>query len=191
MSEELAWVKWWAFPWTLSHPDWSAFEPGPQSLSSLYRSHCQALNETAGIAAGLPARPNDSTLRLALASAQQIALALALVDNVRHPHRQSSLDDDHKLWCTRFAKALPPDTSALSEYDALNLLYHWVEPEVWQRIRLRFSRKRVLEYERHDRLIDPQRRLDTLWHAVIWRATAAATPPNHSRHEEIDDALPT
>jgi ABC-type dipeptide/oligopeptide/nickel transport system ATPase subunit len=56
--------------------------------------------------------------------------------------------------------------------DPLQLLRAWVEPTVWQRLRLRFARHRVLALEQNTHTFeDPHSRLDTLWQAVVWRIT--------------------
>jgi hypothetical protein len=43
----------------------------------------------------------------------------------------------------------------------------------WQRLRLSFPRPRVLELESLPRLNNAPGRLDTLWQAVLWRATSS------------------
>ena len=50
-----------------------------------------------------------------------------------------------------------------------------VEPATWQRLRLRFSRERVVEVEEKNVLIEyANSRLNTLWQAVVWRVTTLA-----------------
>ncbi|QJI27344.1 type III secretion protein [Pseudomonas sp. ADAK18] len=97
---------------------------------------------------------------------------LTLIGSVCQAVRDNSLEENEYLWCQRLAKALPPDSLMLNIDDPLQYLRAWVEPAVWQRLRIGFANQRVLGLEKYSNLPDSHGRLNTLWQAVIWRATA-------------------
>ena len=168
MSDALAWAQWWAFPWRTAHADWGNF-----SQEALYRSCHVAASATLGISPCLAPPLSITVLRLTQVSEQTLVRALTLVDHISHNRAASFLPEDEQLWCGRFSKALPPNTLPLDDDAALQLLRLWVEPAIWQRLRLRFARQRVLELEKNERFFqDTRTRLDTLWQAVVWRITA-------------------
>lgn len=171
MSEALSWVRWWAFPWEDAHIDWLT-KTGFVETPALSRSHHGRVSSLFGIEPALPPPTSAALLQLVLSDAQQRDLALTLVNEVYNAPRDSRLNQDQILWCQRLSKALPPDPIPVSIDDPLHYLRAWVGPLLWQRLRLRFARQRVLELEQHPRLADTHSRLDTLWKATIWRATA-------------------
>lgn len=191
MSEQLAWAKWWACPWLTAHYEWQmlAFSTAPIAL---YRNHPGWLSAVLEVEPCVPCAPTPSLLQLMLAPTQQRDLMLLLIDGVCRATGNEQLSEHQRLWCQRLAKALARDLRLLSTEDPLHYLRAWVEPLVWQRLRLSFAPQRVLELEKHPRLHDSHGRLNTLWQAVIWRATSitgdGAHPPTgeNARH-----ALPT
>lgn len=179
MSEQLDWAKWWIFPWQFSHPSWSALGE-KRELEAIFRSHPAAVGRTLNIDPCLPSAPDAAILRLALASFEQIELMLALVNGICCSAADTVLNEEQHLWCMRLAKALNPDALMANNDDPLRLLRSWVGATIWQRLRLRFVRQRVLELEnKTDLPEDTFSRLDTLWHAVIWRMTPMTS--NNSR----------
>jgi hypothetical protein len=66
-------------------------------------------------------------LRLALASTEQLNLALTLVHDTFNPEAAAPLSDSHHLWCMRLSKALPPAMLA-PDADPLQLLHSWWTP---------------------------------------------------------------
>ncbi|OXS21909.1 type III secretion protein [Pseudomonas fluorescens] len=173
MSEHLAWARWWTFPWRTSHESWRSFYPEIALIQC-----CEALtkNKLAGTAPCLPPQPQLALLRLALASTEQLNLALKLTHLTVAPKSAPSLSEDHHLWCMSLSKALAPDM-LLPEDDPLQLLCNWVAPTVWQRLRLRFPLERILTLEERSPVFENAcSRLITLWQAVIWRATSR---PDH------------
>lgn len=172
LHEHLVWARWWAFPWESAHEDWKGDDY--PVIETLFRHGQSAPDKLAGYMACLPAEPNTTVIRLALASREQLNLTLALVHDTFNLKDSALLTDSHHQWCMRLAKALPlailPPGS-----DPLQLLHSWVEPATWQRLRLRFPRKCVLEVETTTLLLGMTgNRLDTLWQAVVWRATTLA-----------------
>lgn len=164
----LAWVQWWATPWLYSREDWSTVD-AHATLNRLYRSRHLWLGKVYGVAPCLPPTPQPTLLQLALASSDQLDLVLALINSTCRPTDASVLNENLHQWCNRLSKALPPDM-LLPDDDPLQLLRTWVSPASWQRIRLRFPRQRVLDLESAPlSLGDSYSRLDTLWHAVVWR----------------------
>ncbi|WP_231998945.1 type III secretion protein [Pseudomonas cedrina] len=116
--------------------------------------------------------PDPALLQLAIASGEQLDLGLALIDGICRPAYAAALDAHHLLWCNSLSKALPPDL-VQPDNDPLQLLRSWISPATWQRLRLRFPRRRVLELEdKPPSLNGSHSRLDTLWHAVVWRIGA-------------------
>ncbi len=174
MRENLTWAQWWAFPWDHAHEDWKGGTYG--AIHALYRSRRILPNELMGVVTCLPAPPEPTVLRLATASTEQLSLALRLVHDTFNPEPAAPSSDPHHLWCMRLSKALPPDMLS-SDAEPLQLLYSWVEPTTWQRLRLRFARERILEVEKKNRALESNSRLKTLWQAVVWRATTLANTP--------------
>lgn len=171
INDHLAWAQWWASPWKLSHEDWRAIGKYP-AINALYRSRRLVTSTLPGIAPCLPPAPDPSVLRLALAEAEQLNLAVALIHTTFSPAAAAPLSERHHQWCMRLSKALPPDM-LLPDHDPLQLLRSWVKPTTWQRLRLRFPCERVLEMEQKNiSLENGHSRLNTLWQAVVWRVTA-------------------
>ncbi|BDB17535.1 hypothetical protein cym2001_09000 [Pseudomonas sp. CYM-20-01] len=145
-----------------------------------------------GVTACLPPTPPSTVLHLALASEEQLSLALTLVQRTFCTEPAMPLSDSHHLWCMRLSKALPPDL-LLPSLDPLQLLHSWVEPTTWQRLRLRFSRERVQRVEENNTSFEHvNSRLNTLWQAIVWRITTWADDPTlpDSNGEETSDVMP-
>ena len=173
MSEHLSWAQWWARPWRSAHDDWRTL--GDPVFNALCLIDAPVNCTVEGITPGLPPAPHPTLLKLALASVSELDFVLDLIDSICRPQTTTALQEDHHLWCKRIAKALPPQT-LLPADDPLQLLRAWVEPPVWQRLRLRFCFARVLELERsHRPYVGDASRLDTLWQAVVWRMTTRAS----------------
>ncbi|WP_178114434.1 MULTISPECIES: type III secretion protein [unclassified Pseudomonas] len=175
MSDAQTWAQWWAYPWTVSSPEWGV----PGALKPLYRSQHWLLGKKLSIAPCLPTPPNLALLRLIYGSPGQRELMLALIESICHPKSSSQLSEEHQLWCQRLAKALPPCSPLSEEQDPLRLLREWVPLPTWQRLRLSFPRQRVIELEQIPWLSDAHGRLDTLWQAAIWRATSMESAETH------------
>ncbi|WP_416364427.1 type III secretion protein [Pseudomonas sp. NFX183] len=179
MSDDLSWVKWWAFPWRNAHIDWLT-QTGFVETAALSRAYHRRVSSLFGIAPELAPPTSPALLQWVLSRAQQRDLALTLVNEVYNAPHDSRLNQEQLLWCQRLAKALPTGSAPVNVDDPLHYLRAWVAPNVWQRLRLNFARPRVLALEQHSRLADTHGRLDTLWKATIWRATSTA----------VDDAPP-
>lgn len=171
MNNDLTWVRWWVSPWENAHRDWRA-QKGFVQTEALSRAHHQQVSRLFGIEPELPPPPSAPVLQLVLSCNQQQDLALLLVKEVCNPSHGSRLNEEQRLWCQRLTKALAPEPIRVNADDPLHYLRAWVSPAVWQRLRLSFSRQRVLEVETHPRLLNPHVRLDTLWQAALWRATS-------------------
>lgn len=175
MNEHLAWAQWWAFPWKYAHEDWKGDKYS--WIDALHHNRHLVRGSLMGVAACLPPAPNVTVLRLALASNEQLNLALTLVHDTFNPEVAHPLSDSDHLWCIRLSKALPPAMLSPNA-DPLLLLHSWLEPTTWQRLRLRFSRKRVHEIEQSNTgLENASGRLNTLWQAVVWRVTSLPSDP--------------
>lgn len=166
----MAWAQWWAFPWRFAHEDWKDSQYA--TIDALYRSRRSVPGDFMGVSTCLPPAPQPSVLRLALASSEQLALALILVHGTFNPQATPLLSENHHLWCLRLHKALPPEMLPL-DADPLHLLHSWLEPTIWQRLRLRFSRERAYRIEQSPTCLEnASSRLNTLWQAVVWRVTS-------------------
>ncbi|MDP9032785.1 MAG: type III secretion protein, partial [Pseudomonadota bacterium] len=97
----------------------------------------------------LPPSPSPALLHLVQASPPQRDRMLTLIGSVCQPVRDHLLEEDEYLWCQRLAKALPADSRVLNTDDPLQYLRAWVEPAVWQRLRLGFANQRVVDLERY------------------------------------------
>lgn len=178
IKERLAWAQWWAAPWRYAHEDWTSIDKYA-AIDSLYRNGVSINLNAIGIAPCLPPAPNPTLLRLVLASSEHLNLMLMLINCTFNPVPTTPLSNDHQLWCMRLSKALPSDT-LLPIDDPLQLLHSWVDPAIWHRLRLRFPYERVLETEKkYLPLENGHGRLDTLWQAFIWRATAMTSVNAH------------
>ncbi|MGY2400421.1 type III secretion protein [Pseudomonas sp. SDO5271_S396] len=169
MGDHLAWTQWWAFPWQDAHPDWKGHRY--PAICTLFQRWRATPSELTGIEACLPPPPNPTVLRLVLAPPEQLDRTLALVHDTFNPQVPTPFSERDHLWCLRLSKALP---SAMLPpgADPLQLLLHWVEPAIWQRLRLRFPRQRVQNIEHQDLPLEhTSSRLSTLWQAVVWRVT--------------------
>ncbi|WP_226939951.1 type III secretion protein [Pseudomonas aylmerensis] len=157
------------------HNDWAAVDRYVE-LRKRIRSHQECAANIYGIVPCLPPNPQPTLLKLALASTDQLELALALIDSTCRHTQTSVLDESQNQWCTRLSKTLPLDILQPDD-DPLQLLRTWVPSETWQRIRLRFPRSRILELEKQTFLLDDSlSRLDTLWQAVVWRIAPSIAP---------------
>ncbi|UXZ23595.1 type III secretion protein [Pseudomonas sp. YeP6b] len=189
MSEDLSWIRWWAFPWKNAHIDWLT-QTGFVDTTALSYSHHSRVSSLFGIEPELPPLTSPALLQLVLSSAQQRDLVLTLVSEVYNARHDSRLNQDQRLWCQRLAKALPPSSIPVGIEDPLHALRAWVSPEIWRRLRLSFARPTVLEVEQHPELADTHGRLDTLWKATIWRATSTAVgDAPHAPNEKSDHVL--
>ncbi|MFQ6349301.1 type III secretion protein [Pseudomonas sp. R11F] len=172
------WVHWWACPWSRSQHPWVAFDLNSPTSLALCRGRHELISRALGITPCLPIQPSAALLRMVLAPPEQQALMLTLVDGIYHPQRDTALDHDQRQWCARLSMALPTSSRQPGE-DPLHHLRAWVDHTVWQRLRLSFARRRVLELE-SQYLPQVGSKLDTVWQAVIWRATAAAEDDFHA-----------
>lgn len=175
MRDALNWARWWADGWRHAHPDWlSCAFPGlsvEQAQTLLHHPHVD-LGKTFGITPCLPCKPNPVVLHIALAQPAQRDFILALVNHTCRPQLPSRLNTEQQRWCLRLAKALQPHAWLRQTDDALQLLQAWVEPPIWQRIRLGFGCPRVKALEQSPPLsltLSPLK-LQALWQAVVWRA---------------------
>lgn len=181
LSEKLAWAQWWACAWKSAHEDWKGDQPA--SIDALYQNRGSLPDGFMGVDDCLPPVPHPTVLRLALASSEQLELALKLVNDTLSPQAAAGLDDSHHQWCIRLSKALPPTVLAFYT-DPLQLLHSWLEPNAWQRLRLRFPRERACRIEQIPACLErASSRLNTLWQAVVWRVTSqtedSITPESH------------
>ncbi|NKI47418.1 type III secretion protein [Pseudomonas fluorescens] len=191
MREQLAWAQWWAFPWKQAHEDWRGEEY--RAIERLFYNGRSVPDNLTGFKACLPAAPHATVLRLALATTDQLNLGLALVTHIFNPEAPSPLSESHHQWCMRLSMALHP--SMLPPHsDPLRLLHSWVEPAIWQRLRLRFPRTRVSEAEIANAPLEhASGRLNTLWQAVVWRVTTMASGNTSLSRtgEENSNVMPT
>ncbi|TFY86940.1 type III secretion protein [Pseudomonas kairouanensis] len=171
MSNDVTWVRWWAFPWKHAHRDWSR-QIGFDDTAELSRSHHQQVSRLFGIVPELPPPPCAVVLQLVLLDTLQRDLVLMLVKEVCNCSHDNRLNEEQRLWCQRLTKALAPDPIPVNFDDPLHCLRAWVSPALWQRLRLSFACQRVLELEKLPRLATTHDRLTTLWQAALWRATS-------------------
>lgn len=181
MSEYLAWVQWWAYPWRSSHKSWESLNKYPE-IDILSPTCGAAVCKLTGIVSCLPPSPHPAVLRLALASTEQFDLMVSLLQSTFIPASMGTLGESNDQWCLHLSKVLPPDMLPPDE-DPLQLLRTWVKPDVWQRLRQRVLYERVLEMEKKEfSLQTSHNRLDMLWQAIAWRVTSRSNntiPSNH------------
>lgn len=188
MNELYQWARWWTSPWSHSQQDWWPFDLDSPAAKTLCRSRHERIGVALGITPCLPIHPSPALLHLVLAPTAQRELMLALVEGIYHPQHDSALSTDQREWCARMSMALPP-ASHKPSVDPLYYLRSWVDPAIWQRLRLSFSRQRVQQLESALQM-PAASKLDTVWQAVIWRASALANNVTLPA-ENLNHALPT
>lgn len=167
MSETDQWVQWWACAWYHAHPEWHS---GYDVTPALARNRHSAVSKAFAIEPCLPGAPSGSLIYLALAQSAQHDHMLQLLDMTCRPLPPAQLNTPQNLWCQRLAKALHTQGWLGPTDDALQLLRAWVEPAVWQRLRLRFAPARIIVLEQTPVLAIPAGKLEQLWQAVLWYA---------------------
>lgn len=175
MSESTLWTQWWAHPWIHAHPDWPVAGLAGWTREDMHvmtRSQHVRASKAFAIEPCLPCRPIPALLHLPFAQSSQQDFILALVDHTCRPSRPTCLNAEQQLGCQRLAKTLHPHTWLDQNDDPLQLLRAWVEPPVWQRLRLHFACPRIMALEHNPVLSINPAKLQTLWQAVIWRATS-------------------
>ncbi|OPA97711.1 hypothetical protein BFW88_03110 [Pseudomonas fluorescens] len=171
MSEPLAWARWWFYPWNHAHDGWEELKS--VRVDALCRAEHVRASIALNIAPSPPPPPHLTILRLALASNEQLQQMLALLGHICHSSFDGAVSEAQHLWCMRLSKAITVDTLLPSDADPLQLMLVWVDPAVWQRLRLRFAPQRVLQLEaQRPALHETHGRLDTLWKALVWRVTS-------------------
>lgn len=180
MNEARTWVRWWAFAWHHAHPDWEgdflATLPTRQR-QKIALNHHVAASKCFNISPCLPCHPSAALCQLVFAKPGQHELTLAIAHAICRPAQPTGLDSVQTLWCQRLAKALRPSNWLDDDDDVLQLLRAWVEPAVWQRMRLRYSKKRVITLEKKAVFSIPLVKLETLWQAALWQAHTLAPAP--------------
>lgn len=171
MNNHLLWVRWWARPWETHQSDREVIGLYTASID-LCRSQHERVSTALAIKPCLPPFPSPALMQLVQASPRQRDRMLTLISSIYQPTLSHSLNDSEYLWCQSLAKALPSDPSMPNVEDPLQYLRAWVEPAVWQRLRLGFAPQRVLDVEKRSVLPDSHGRLNTLWQAVIWRVAS-------------------
>ncbi len=113
---------------------------------------------------------DEATWPPALTRNRHVCVSKALANCICRPAYPGPLDTAGHLWCQRLARALHTPAWLNQSDDALHLLKAWVEPPVWQRLRLCFARARVMALEQTSSPRIAPSRLDIFWQAVLWRA---------------------
>lgn len=188
MTEADLWVQWWAFPWRKTHPDWRNAE-AVVSEGALTRSRHSAVSKAFSINPCLPCEPSASLVYLALAQPSQHGFMLQLIDHICRPRLPGQLNATQRLWCQRLATGLHTQSWLQPTDDTLQLLRAWVEPHVWQRLRLRFAPPRIMAMEQKPPLDIRMSRLEVLWQAVLWHEQTY--PPDSGSIEGNHNAVTT
>lgn len=188
MNEAYAWNQWWALSWHHAHPDWHCTLL-PEHDQALARSQHVAASKRFCISPCLPSYPTAALLHWVLTPPEQHDLTLALVNHTCRPMLPTSLDPVQNLWCLRLAKALRPSNWLDESDDVLQLLRAWVGPAIWQRLRLRYPKGRVMAMERNPTFALSPVKLESLWHAAIWQAHDQNSAPPAPHTQAFDDVV--
>lgn len=164
MSDAQAWVHWWACAWRHAHAQWPTPDPSP----ALIRSQAANIGRGLGVEPCLPCPPTPHLIQLALAHPLRHDAMLQRLEHICRSLPATGPDATQPLWCQRLARALGAQGWLAPADDALQLLRAWVEPPVWQRLRLRFAPDRVTALEQQPLPAIPPNRLRTLWQTVLW-----------------------
>ena len=176
MNDADLWLQWWACAWHHAHPHWPALVATPAELRSLHAGASSRF----GITPCLPCPPAASLRQLALAPLAQHDAWLQRIGHICRPTRPTALDATERLWCQRLGKALRPQGWLEPGDDVLQLLRAWVEPAVWQRLRLRFAPARIQTLEQKPLLALSAAKLQTLWQTVLWHTRLTVEGSNHA-----------
>ena len=176
MNDTDRWLQWWAFPWRYAHPHWAPLDASHAEVRSLHASASTGF----GIAPCLPCLPAASLRQLALAPLSHYDALLQRVEHICRPTLPTTLDAAEHLWCQRLGKALRPQGWLEPADDVLQLLRAWVEPSVWQRLRLRFAPARIEALELKPVPPISAAKLLTLWQTVLWHKLPADKESNHA-----------
>ena len=169
MNETDLWVQWWSLAWRHAHPGWQCGDDATWH-PALTRNRHACASKVLAIEPCLPCRPTPALLHLTFASPEQKDFIMALANCICRPAHPGPLDATAHLWCQRLAGALHTSDWLNQSDDVLHLLKAWVEPPVWQRLRLCFAPGRIMALEPKTFSSIAPSRLDVFWHAVLWRA---------------------
>jgi len=185
MDDLFRWVNWWTRPWEQAQHGWAPFDLASPAGTAICRGQHERVSQALGISPCLPVEPSPALLHLVLAPPAKRELMLALVDGIYHPQHELSLSPDQRQWCARLSRALPAVPHEPGN-DPLHYLRAWVDQPIWQRLRLSFAPQRVDALEGIP-APPPGSKLDTVWQAVIWRATAPtnAAPTAGETHSNV------
>ena len=176
MNDTDIWLQWWAFAWRYAHPHWHTLDASPAEVRSLHASASTGF----GIAPCLPCPPATSLRQLALAPRSHYDALLQRIEHICRPTLPTALDATERLRCLRLGKALRPQDWLEPADDVLQLLRAWVEPAVWQRLRLRFAPARIKMLEQKPVPSICAGKLLTLWQTVLWHKLPANKESNHA-----------
>lgn len=90
-------------PWLYAHEDWKSID-NYAALIQLHRSGQVATGTHFGIAPCLPPMPDPALIQLATASAEQLDLAIGLIEGICRPAYATALDEHHHLWCNSLSR---------------------------------------------------------------------------------------
>ncbi|KAF1006977.1 MAG: hypothetical protein GAK32_02375 [Pseudomonas fluorescens] len=162
---EADWVNWWCCTWRWMHPGW---QPRLASFTNLLRSRHGDVQVALDITPSPPPTPHAGAIQWLSLTEQQQSQALALVAAIcfAKPSAQPQVSDEQWSWCRGLAKALRPGLWLQEEeLDARCMLGAWLGEGCWSRLRLTWAPD--------DELAPapdlPARKLDALWHAVLWK----------------------
>lgn len=176
MNDIDAWVQWWALPWRYAHPHWHILDASP----ALLRNQHAGASKSLGIAPCLPCAPTTSLMQLALAQPAHYDALLQRVERICRTTPSAARDDTQRLWCQRLARALHTQDWLEPADDPLQLLRAWLEPPVWQRLRLRFAPARIETLEQKPVPAISPAKLRTLWQTVLWHTRPRDEGHNHA-----------
>lgn len=176
-----AFLTWWSFSWRWADSSWlqawADAGVSPHVVESLALSRHQDWLGLLGVAPSQPIEPCPALLQwLALQPAQRVE-ALRLATRICFPASQQTGEGEHELWCRSLAKALRPGAwiAPQTQADARLVLAAWIAPECWSRLALSWPKAEIQSLEPVPGLW-PQRKLDTLWQALLWRVHTPAVP---------------
>lgn len=166
---EADWVNWWCCTWRWMHPGW---QPQLAPFTPVSRSRHTDLLNCLGVTPSQPPVPQVDAMHWLSLTEQQQTQALALVAAIcfANPALQAQVSDEQWAWCRGLAKALRPGLWLGAEvFDARCLLGAWLGEGCWSRLRLAWAPDEVLVPVLVPVLNVPARKLDALWHAVLWK----------------------
>ena len=189
----LAWLRIWQSPWVSMHPSWEVCVPEEWKKQGSWRREqfpSECMRSVFSIEDSIPSEPGEALQYWLMMNDKARSYALKLAAEIVIPEiGRADLEHDDIKWGRHIAKALTPGKWSVASWKlllveqvGLLLMRQWVSPITWQRLRLFYDKGLVDSLSVEPFLELPEKRLNQLWHAVMWRVSQL-----QSVNQSLDD----